>query len=104
METEQIQIIVDMIMKLSDTGFIMFLWWVVLTKVMPVVGWCTLSYFVYKVFVRWMMTNNCDSFICSVRDILKPTQAGRPLTSQEMGEVFKTINMLIAEKHINDKE
>lgn len=94
MNTEQLKMILDTLQTMGAAGHDAFVWWLVLDKALPVLGW--LLTFSGLVWLAWHLMQRIDA--CSigeqVRDAVGVGSAG-PLVPSEARETLKRVHELV---------
>ncbi len=93
MDNTQLKMILDTLQTMGATGHDAFVWWLLLDKALPVVGW--LLTFAGLVWLAWRLIPRLGmlSFGEQVRDILGVGCDG-PLTPREARETLRRLNAL----------
>ena len=95
MEIEQLKMVIELISQLGVHGKEAFIWWLVLDKVLPVIGWgITLVAFSYTILKVIKEVSGHENHLQSIRDVLGVGCPGKFMPS-EYHDVMRKIRQLL---------
>ena len=95
MNADELKLITDTIQALGQNGQVAFVWWLVMDKLLPVLGWLATLWGILRYLVTPLtLTAKCYGDISNFRDVLG---IGRPgaLSPSEHYQTIKKLTELV---------
>ena len=99
MNTEEIKVVTDMLQSLGQAGTTGFIWWLVLDKLVPVIGGLVgLGMTMRYIFLPLAASTASYSTLCNLRDKLGIGSHGS-LTPSELARTEQALDKIISESN-----